>query len=170
MEKLSVLVQKLVTGGVEFVLVGGYAAVAHGASVMTRDVDICCPFSPENLSRLACVLADLHPKHRMTPQKLPLEITDELASRLKNLYLETDLGVLDCLSEVLGLGTFEHVLRESIENTIPSGKCRLLGLDALIRAKEAMGRPLDRITAVQLRAIKERLTTSTPANTALPDI
>jgi len=47
---------------------------------------------------------------------------------------------LDCLSEVLGVGDFDEVLRQSIEINTPSGKCRVLSLDALIRAKDAMGR------------------------------
>jgi len=46
---------------------GGYAAVAHGASLMTRDVDICYRFSQENLFRLRDTLAGTHPRHRMTP-------------------------------------------------------------------------------------------------------
>jgi len=75
MEKLSILLQKLITGGVDFVLVGGYAAVAHGASLMTRDVDVCCRFSLENLERLHKALVDLHPRHRMTLQKLCFEVS-----------------------------------------------------------------------------------------------
>ena len=157
MEMLRAMVEKLAAGGVEFVVVGGYAAVAHGASLMTRDVDICCRFSRENLRRLVRALDDVHPKHRMTPQKLPLELTDEFAARLKNLYLDTDLGVLDCLSEVLGVGDFDEVLRQSIEINTPSGKCRVLSLDALIRAKDAMGRTQDKLAVLQLKVIRERL-------------
>src|SRR5262245_22602036 len=96
--KLARMLATLARGGVEFVLVGGYAAVAHGVTLVTQDVDICCRFTKENLFRLQAVLAELHPRHRMTPQKLPLELTDELCARLNNLYLETDLCMLDCLS------------------------------------------------------------------------
>jgi hypothetical protein len=164
MEKLSAMVDKLAGGGVEFVVVGGYAAVAHGASLMTRDVDICCRFSVANLQRLAQVLADVRPRHRLTPQKLPLEMTDAFAATLKNLYLETDLCVLDCLGEVAGVGDFDHVLHQSIEVDTPSGKCRLLGLDALIRAKEAMGRTQDKLAVIQLKAIRERIAASGAPN------
>ena len=157
MEKLSLLLQKLVQGEVDFVLVGGYAAVAHGASIMTRDVDICCRFSFDSLKRLQRVLADVHPRHRMTPQKLPLDVTEENSTRLANLYLETDLGVLDCLSEVAGVGDFEAVTGQAVEIDSPAGKFRILALDALIRAKETMGRPHDRLTVRQLLAIKERM-------------
>ena len=76
------VVRRLGEHGVEFVLIGGIAAVAHGASVVTFDVDVCCSFRPENLFRLQRALADLHPVHRMTPQKLPLDITEENVGRL----------------------------------------------------------------------------------------
>jgi hypothetical protein len=156
MHSLATMLGALARGGVEFVLVGGYAAVAHGVSLVTQDVDICCRFNPENLLRLQTVLAGLHPRHRMSPQKLPLELTDELCGRLKNLYLETDLCVLDCLSEVAGVGDFGEVLARSVELACPEGTFRVLDLDTLIRAKEAMDRPHDRLALVQLRAIQER--------------
>ena len=152
---LAKMLATLANGGVEFVLVGGYAAVAHGATLVTQDVDVCCRFTRENLFRLQTVLADLHPRHRMTPDKLPLDLTDELCVRLKNLYLETDLCVLDCLGEVKGVGGFEEVLAHSIEIAFPGGNFRALDLAALIRAKEAMDRPQDRLALAQLRAIQE---------------
>jgi len=151
------MVRRLADGDIEFVIVGGYAVVAYGASLQTQDLDVCCRFSPESLRQLARVLSDVHPRHRMTLQKLPLEMTDELASRMKNLYLDTDLCALDCLSEVAGIGGFEEVLRNSIEIAMPPGKCRVLTLEALIRAKETMGRAHDKVAVLQLTAIREKL-------------
>jgi hypothetical protein len=150
------MVEKLTAGGVEFVLIGGYAAVTHGVSLVTRDVDVCCRFSKENLECLQRVLTDLHPRHRMMPQKLPLELNDELCSSLKNLYLETDLCILDCISEVAGVGDYDEVLRRSVEIESPSGRFRVLNIDALIQAKLALNRAQDRIAVQQLRAIKEK--------------
>ena len=108
MHQLKGLIERLNQGGVEFVVVGGFAALAHGSSMMTEDVDICCPFTELNLTRLGACLADLHPIHRLTPQKMPLQITPEFFEGLKNLYLLTDLGVLDCLGEVLGVGLYTN--------------------------------------------------------------
>src|SRR5215831_12172942 len=113
-QNLSELTRRLVEAQVEFVLVGGFAAVAHGATLVTRDVDICCRFSEENLRRIQNALRDVHPVHRLRPD-LPLILTPEQCERLKNLYLKTDLGALDCLGEVLGIGDFEAVLRQSVE-------------------------------------------------------
>jgi hypothetical protein len=153
MQNLSELTRRLIAGQVEFVLVGGFAAVAHGVTLVTRDVDICCRFSEANLLRIQRTLADLHPVHRSRPD-LPLALSPEQCADLRNLYLKTDLGILDCLGEVLGVGNFDEVVRHSVEVELPSGKCRVLGIDALIRSKEAMNRDHDRIAVKYLKAIK----------------
>jgi hypothetical protein len=69
------------------------------------------------------------------------------------LYLKTDLGVVDCLGEVLGIGNFEEVLKHSVEVELPYGNCRIIDLEALIRAKEAMNREHDLITVKHLKEI-----------------
>lgn len=155
MQNLSELTRRLVEAQVEFVLIGGFAAVAHGATLVTRDVDICCRFSEANLKRIQQALSQLHPVHRSRPE-LALDLTPEQCSSLKNLYLKTDLGIVDCLSDVLGIGDFDAVLKQSVEVELPFGHCRILDIDGLIRAKEAMNRDHDRITVCQLKEIKNR--------------
>ena len=155
MQNLSELTRKLVEAEVEFVLIGGFASVAHGVTLVTRDVDICCRFSEANLMRVQKALSSLHPTHRSRPE-LPLALTPAQCADLKNLYLTTDLGVVDCLSEVRGIGNFDTVLKNSVEVDLPFGKCWILDLDALIRAKEAMDREHDRLALRQLREIKRR--------------
>jgi hypothetical protein len=155
MQNLSELTGRLIAGQVEFVLVGGFAAVAHGATLVTRDVDVCCRFSEANLMRLQEALAGLHPVHRSRPD-LPLALTPEQCTGLRNLYLKTDLGSIDCLGEILGIGGFDEAARQSVEVELPAGKCRVLDIDALIRAKEAMNRDHDRITVKHLKEIKKQ--------------
>src|SRR2546423_6434097 len=101
MQNLSQLVARLISADVEFVLVGGFAAVAHGVTLVTRDVDICCRFSEQNLMRIQMALADLHPVHRSRPD-LPLDLTPQQCSNLNSLYWKTDWGIVDCLGEILG--------------------------------------------------------------------
>jgi hypothetical protein len=150
------LLSRLKEQKVEFVIIGGICGVLHGASLVTLDLDICCRFSRENLRRLETAVKDLHPRHRLTANKLPFELTDELCDRLKNVYLNTDLGILDCLSMVAGVGDYEQVVRQSISQGTAHGEFRILSLDALIAAKSAVGREKD-LEAVKLfRAIKER--------------
>jgi len=147
--------RRLVSSDVEFVLVGGFAAVAYGVTLVTRDVDICCRFSEANLMRIQKAFDGLNPVHRSRPD-LPLALTPEQCASLKNLYLKTDLGVVDCLGEVLGVGNFDEVRKRSVELDLPFGKCRVLDIDALIRAKQAMNRDHDRITVRHLQEIKKQ--------------
>ncbi len=157
MHELKSLLERLIRHQVDFVVVGGYAAVAHGSTLVTMDVDVCCDFTVENLLKLQDAICDLRPVHRMTPKRLPLALTARSCKGLKNLYLDTDEGQLDCLGAVLGIGDFPEVKRRSVEIELPFGRCLLLSLDALIEAKEAMGRPRDKESVLQLKAIRERL-------------
>jgi len=154
MRELGDILGLLLAQGVEFVLVGGYAAVVHGASFITRDIDICVRFSPNNLAKLDAALRDLHPWHRMTPQHLPFVLDPEASTRWKNLYLATDWGEVDCLGAISGIGEFDVVLARSVEMDFSFGRCRVLDLEALIEAKQAMGRPHDLLTVTQLKAIQ----------------
>jgi hypothetical protein len=153
---LESLLDRVIRAQVEFVVVGGFAAVAHGVSLPTQDIDVCCRFTPENLLKLQGAIVDLHPVHRMVPSRPSLSLTAEACAGLRNIYLDTDWGQLDCLGEVLGVGDYEDVVAQSISVELAGGVCRILSIDALIRAKEAMGRQRDLEAALQLRAIRER--------------
>ena len=155
MQNLSDLTRRLISSQVEFVIIGGFAAVAHGVTLVTRDVDNCCRFSEANLMRIQAAFGDLHPVHRSRPD-LPLALTSERCVSPNNLYLKTDLGIVVCLGEVSGVGNFEEVLKQSVEVELPYGKCRILDLEALIRAKEAMNRDHDKITVKYLKEIKKQ--------------
>ncbi len=155
MQNLAELTKRLIDAQVEFVLVGGFAAIAHGVLRSTRDVGTCCRCSDENLMRIQKALTGLHPTHRPRTD-LPLELTPELCASLKNLYLKTDLGILDCLGEIKGIGGYEAVADRSVELVLPIGRCRVIDLDALIIAKEAMDRDHDRITVRDLKDIRQR--------------
>ena len=153
---------RLIEHRVRFVLVGGFAATTYGSTLLTQDVDVCLRFSPDNLMCLQEALADLHPGHRMTPRRLPLRLTPQTCRDLQNLYLDTDLGRLDCLGTIQGVGDFDQVKEHSIEVHLAAGVCRVLSLDALIQSKEAMGRPRDRESVLQLKAIRDRLRQQEP--------
>ena len=155
-QEVETILQRLHKQHVEFVIIGGICNVLHGVTLVTQDVDVCCRFTPENLRKLEDAVRDLHPVHRQTPQKLPFILDDRLSRELKNIYLRTDIGVIDCLSVVAGIGDYDAVQRASVPVTLPIGTYRMLSLDALIRSKETMGREHDLAALRQLRAIKER--------------
>ncbi|HVV02423.1 MAG TPA: nucleotidyltransferase, partial [Verrucomicrobiae bacterium] len=71
MQNNDALLSRLAKSEVDFVVVGGFCCVYHGVPVATFDLDICCDFREENLQKLQSAVSDLHPFHRMTPQKLP---------------------------------------------------------------------------------------------------
>jgi predicted nucleotidyltransferase len=147
------LLQRLADGGLDFVIVGGYAAVTHGSALITRDLDICALLTPENVQKLRRMLADLHPKHRMTPQKLSfLEYPDSNVP-IQNLYLQTDAGIVDVLTSILGVGDFERLKSSAEELEVAGRTYRVISLDDLIAAKEALGREKDLLAAKELRAI-----------------
>ena len=150
------VLKRLAQVEVSFVVIGGFAATVYGCTVVTQDIDICCDFSPENLLRLQKALADLHPVHRMTPNRKPLELTPDNIKGLKNLYLDTDLGTLDCIGFVEGIGDYEQVTKVSRKIETDGLTLNILTIDALIQAKEAMRRPRDRQAVIQLKAIREQ--------------
>ena len=147
------LLTRLVEHKVRFTLIGGYACIVHGGTLTTEDVDICCDFTSDNLLRLQKAIADLHPVHRMTPQRLPLDLTAENCKLLKNLYLETDLGQLDCISAVQGLGDFEQVKKMSDIFEVDDIILNVLNREALIKSKKALDRPRDREAVRELETI-----------------
>jgi hypothetical protein len=151
------LLIRLKTSGLEFVVIGGVCGIYYGVPMLTFDLDICCPFGAENVRRIESAVGDLHPFHRMTPKKITLETTRDRFDDFKNLYLQTDLGKLDCISEVAGIGNYSEVFRRSVVATFSYGEFRFLSLDALIAAKEAAGRERDLAALRYLRPIKEKL-------------
>ena len=153
---LSQLLQRLCDADIDFVVVGGFAGLIHGSTLVTRDLDVCAFLSHEDVARLREALRDLHPTHRLTPQKLSFLTNPDSGVPVRNLYLETEIGTVDVLSSVLGVGDFGRVRAESVEIQLFGRRCRVISLDDLIRAKEALGREKDLLAAKELRAIREK--------------
>jgi predicted nucleotidyltransferase len=156
-KSLSQLLQRLADSGVDFIVVGGFAGVLHGSALVTRDLDICAVLTPENVERLRASLRDLNPLHRMTPQKLSFLKAPPPGEPVNNLYLQTDWGVVDILSSILGVGDFSTLKKNAEWFEIGGARCMLISLPDLVKAKEAMGREKDLLAAKELRAIAEKL-------------
>ena len=75
---------------------------------------------------------------------------------MKNIYLETDVGVVDILSSVLGVGDFERIKSKAEKLEVDGRTVLVIALGDLIAAKEAMGRDKDRMTAIELRVIEAK--------------
>lgn len=74
MTDFDALLATLADGGVEFILIGGLAAAAHGSIRATRDVDVLYARSAENLARIEAALAPLSPYLRGAPPGLPFRL------------------------------------------------------------------------------------------------
>jgi predicted nucleotidyltransferase len=148
------LLHRLTAENVKFIVVGGMAMVSHGSAFITADLDICYERSDANLEALARALGPLHPYLRGAPLGLPFRLDGATLKAGLNFTLTTDAGDLDLLGEIKGVGRYEDVLAGSVEYEIYDCALRVMGLDDLIRAKEATGREKDRIHVKELRELK----------------
>lgn len=148
-------VQALCDGGVEFVIIGGVAATMHGSAMATYDLDVCYSRATANLRRLKEALAGFHPRPRGIPEGLPF-VWDEATLRNSTvLTLETDIGEIDLLAEVAGLGAFENVKAQSAKVDAFGRGIDVLDLPGLIRAKRAAGRQKDLAALAELESLLE---------------
>ncbi|MEM1118757.1 MAG: hypothetical protein AAF845_15075 [Bacteroidota bacterium] len=138
----------------EAVVVGGLAAVLHGASYVTVDLDLCVPREEAGRERLVAAVAPLHPYPRGIEPGLPF-VWDARTIRDADLFrLTTEAGDLDLLKHVPGVGDYEAVRARSEEVVVGQTAVRVLSLDALIDAKRAMGRPKDVALLNELEALR----------------
>lgn len=81
MNQLHRLIDCLRDADIDFVIVGGFAGMLHGSTLVTRDLDICAVLTQETVAKLREALADLNPTHRLTPQRLSFLDNRRLTSR-----------------------------------------------------------------------------------------
>jgi hypothetical protein len=153
--QLRELLSVLLRGEVEFVVVGGVAAIAHGASTMTRDVDVVAPLTVENCARILEALKPFEPRFYQAVNRPRVERSAAELAEFKNLYFETTLGIIDILGSLPPLGRYEDVAARAETHPFLGMGCRILCLDDLIAVKAHVGRPKDRLAEVELRAIRD---------------
>jgi hypothetical protein len=154
--QLNRLIEVLCDADIDFVIVGGFAGTLHGSTLVTRDLDVCAVLSAENVTKLRDTLRDLNPTHRQTPQRLSFLDNPAPGTEVKNLYLGTTLGAVDILGSIKGVGDYARVREPSVEIELFGRRCRVISIEDLIRAKEALARPKDLLAAQELRAILEQ--------------
>lgn len=149
------MLRGLSEAGTEYVVIGGVAAVAHGSTFQTNDLDICYRSDHANIQRLAGLLKQWNAYPRGWEKGLPFEMEARTFATTPVLTLRTSEGDLDLLDRVAGLNGYETALELSEELVAFGITFRALGLEALIRAKEATGRPKDLAQLPMLRALLE---------------
>ncbi len=150
------VITALAAAGVRFVVVGGVAAGIHGSTRATFDLDICYDPAPENTEKLAAVLVTWHAYLRGVEPGLPF-IMDAKAFRITPIMtLTTDVGPLDVMDCVAGVGEFAAVLANSVEVETPGVRFRALALPSLVQAKRTVRRPKDLEQLPELEALLAR--------------
>jgi hypothetical protein len=152
---LEAALKVLAQAGVNFVVVGGHAALVHGSNHFTFDLDICYERTTANIQRLVAALQPYHPRLRGAPPDLPFIFDAKTISQGMNFTLKTDLGAIDLLGHLDGAGEFSDIAEDATLRPVLGGLHRVISLDALISCKRAAGRPKDLAVLRELEAIKE---------------
>jgi predicted nucleotidyltransferase len=150
------LLRRLSGVGVEFIVVGGAAAVLHGAPVTTEDLDIVHRRSPENVSRLKALLDELDARVReLANRRLPPQESALLGEG--HVLLSTRLGPLDCLGTLIDGRGFEELVSHSESIKDEGVEFLVVDLPTLIELKTKTGRAKDRLMLPVLIALAEQL-------------
>lgn len=152
---LAALIENLISAGVEFVVVGGAAAVLHGAPTSTIDLDIVHRQTADNVSRLIKVLILLNTIYR-DPAGRDIVPTEGDLMGEGQLKLITELGPLDSFCRLHdGRGFDELISHTDILSDGETSIC-VLDLKTLIEIKESTKRPRDQLVVPLLVALLER--------------
>ena len=150
---------------VDYVLVGGLGARAHGALRPTSDIDCVPDGSPANLERLAAAMRELGARLRvggMTDEdsrRLPVQLDATTLRAFGSSTWMTDAGPLDILRELRDRRgddvPFATLRKRSIDQDIDGIIVHVAGLDDIIAAKEYADRHKDRDALPELRKLRD---------------
>lgn len=136
--------QVLTGHGVDFVVIGGVAVIAHGHPRNTRDIDFVAAADRVNLERLAAALHELGARiSGVDADLLGIELDAATLGNGANYTMVTDAGGLDFFNDVPGGVTYEDLRARALVVELPGLTIRVAGRDDLIRMKLAAGRPQD---------------------------
>jgi hypothetical protein len=161
------IVEVLDRHGVEYLLVGGVAATAHGAERLTADADTVVRRTTENLEATAAVLRDLD-AHLLVEglsdeeaRALPVQIDALTLTRMEISTWRTDAGDLDILVELPARDgnrlSYEDLLPRAVEALYGADRIvvRIAALDDIIASKQWADRPKDRDALPELLAMRD---------------
>ena len=147
----------LVSHGVDFVLVGGLAGLAHGSSYPTYDVDIAYARDEANLDRMGATLLEMGATLRGADPGLPLQLDGRMLANGMDFTFDTRLGPLDLLGESDGMPDYERLRDAATPVEIDGVEVRIASLDHLIAMKTAAGRPKDVLMVSEYLALAEEI-------------
>ena len=144
--------------GIEYIVIGGIAAIAHGHTRNTRDVDFIAATDRANLERLGAALRDLGARlSGVDAHLLDLDVYDPATlGNGANFTMETDAGGLDFFNEVPGAAPYAELRERALAIDLGGVTVKVAGRDDLIRMKQASGRPQDLADIAALTAREDR--------------
>lgn len=145
----------LVAHGVDFVVIGGLAAVLHGSSRITQDLDVTYSIEPANLEMLGRALVELDAKLYGLPEDLPFAPDARTLVQTEMLTLATRLGKLDLLRSPSGARPYVDLRARAQLVTTEDFAVRIAHADDLIAMKRTAGRAKDLADIEELEAIAD---------------
>ena len=152
--RLRSLLQALVSHGVDFVIVGGIAVIAHGSARITRDLDICYATDQANLDVLGAALLELRARLRGVTEDVPFVPDGRSLRQTTILTLETDHGWIDLLAAPPGAPPYAQLRERAERVTFGDMAVLVASLDDLESMKRAAGRPRDLVDVEEIEVIR----------------
>jgi predicted nucleotidyltransferase len=149
------ILEELVGGGVEFLLIGGVAVGFHGYVRATKDVDVVPAPDAQNLVRLAAALKRLDARvegvEEFEGEDLPDPQDPEALALGGNWVLNTRLGRFDIMQWIGESALWERLAPGAINVEIGGLAMKVIGFEDLVALKEEAGRPEDLTDLRRLR-------------------
>jgi len=149
--------ETLIRHGVDFVVVGGLAGIAHGSAYNTEDADVAYERSPQNMHKLAAALSELGATLRGAPAGLPFQLDAKTLGAGLNFTFTTRFGSFDILGDPAGAPRYDELRAAGSSESLWGVTVRVASLDHLIAMKEAAARPRDLTMAAEYRTLADLL-------------
>lgn len=149
------ILNQLQNNNVQYILVGGMAAIGYGMNYVTNDIDICYERSDKNIKSLVSALAAAKPKLRTSGGSIDFIFDEKTIKNGLNFTLDTPWGPLDLLGELQNLGGYKELIKNTVKMNFYGIKVPTIALDDLIKAKESAGRTKDKLHLLELKAIRQ---------------
>lgn len=145
---------------VEFVVIGGFAAVVRGSSLPTKDIDVVPSRDRLNLDRLGRALTRMNAKIRISGEPVTTKIDGGFLANMPHmLNLVTDFGEMDLTFAPAGsAGDFNGWCQGATAEEIEEGLTVLVAsLDDIIDSKRAANRPKDQMALPYLESLRDEI-------------
>jgi hypothetical protein len=139
------LLGPLIAHGVDFVLIGGQAGIAHGSSYPSYDLDVLYARDHDNVVRLVAALEEIGVRLRGAPRDLPFVLDARTIENGANFTFITPYGDFDVLADAAGLPSYGELKSAAVEQKVFGHVVKVASIDHLIAMKRAAGRTKDKL-------------------------